>query len=318
MAFVVPNISESIKYVVFWFAMIIPVAILAWVYTVVSSFQATLQEAQRKQRICGTNVFERETVRHVAYKLANQEKDAFGLALLIIGLIAICACAGSGMYFVFAGLSPLNLQFALVGIAFFVMIGMAMMLIFDISFIVNAKKDNKPPIIQEYSDALNAIKRMFKDLNAYLATNKNSTWETYRLVLAKRVARENNLPSIEEAEGKVLSMLTSDRDELLGYVEFDLERDYNTLKQFANTYIMNHNSMIKAQSALEKLASPTTFDPLPAYQSQFDRMYLNLGVLMTAVSLIWLIIIRNRAGLVGVSAAFFFVVIVFLVYSKIA
>ncbi len=315
MAFVVPNISESIKRLLFLLAIIVPVIVLAWVYNTVSKFQATLQETQRKQRICGVHALERETTRYVAYKLAEEEKDNFGLAFTIIGLIATGVCEAVGVYLLAIGMSTLNLQFALVGVAFLVTLAMTLLLVFNVSEFLQAKKEKKPRVLQEYGEALDAVKNMFGHLNTYLATNKNSTWENYRLVLAKRVARVNNLPSIEEAEQKVVSMLASDRDELIGYIEFDHERDYDIITRLAKPYIIPYTPLQKASSALEKLASPNTFDPLPAYQPRFDRMYIILSVSMTSVSLIWLILIRNRAGIEGIAIAFFLVVIMILVYS---
>lgn len=295
--------------------LVLPIIILAWIYQMTRSFQATLQAAERNQRICGSNVFERETLRHIAMKAADVDNGTFGISLMVFAIVTASICLYAGEFlilFVILGAKMERTPLIVFGVAALVFGGLCYLLAYDMHLNFGAKANRNLPELDAYREALKAVTDILEGVRKL--NQKNGTWETYRMILAKRIARENNLPSIEEAVTKVDTMLRDDRDALIEYMEFDLERDYQTLKSLVP--LAKSALRDPAYQALDKLASIASFDPMPTYQSRFDRIYLVLGTLMVAITFMGITFLRyyTSVGVIGVT--FFVVVMGFLIYVK--
>lgn len=295
--------------------LILPIVLLAWIYQTTRSFQATLQTAERNQRICGTHVFERETLRYIAMKAADVDNGTFGVGLMIFAIVTASICLFAGQFLIFFVIFEAKYErvpLIIFGVAALVLTSLCYLLAYDMHLNFGDKSNRNLPELDAYRDALTAVKAILEGVRDL--GQKNGTWEAYRLTLAKRVARENDLPSIEEAATRVDRWLQSDRDALIEYMEFDLERDYQTLKSLVP--LAKWASRDPAYQALDKLASIGAFDPMPTYQTRLDRIYLILGTLMIAITFMGITFMRYYTSVGVIGVAFFVVVAAFLIYVK--
>lgn len=342
-----------------------PAFLTGWVYKHTSSIQSRLEVAQRNQRICGSHVLEKETVRSTAHMIASEDPILFVVVLIAGSLITICACIfwvflriGGGLAAVLYAIiksillisrmstTLLTLQKGSAeytsklmeiekiygslqehvkqakkggfGVTFYAVIIAVLLVVCMMIALPTLRKVKFGIPNEEYTTALTQIEGMFAAVFAQVEAAKEKgqvvgAWERYKQVLAKRVARERQLPTIEEAENQVDEMLASQRYELIGYIEFDLERDYSTLMEFLPII---HNTEI--QVTLEKLAASDGLNPMDAYQQRFRNIYVVLACMSTVIGLMWIYKIRENVSLSMFTMVFFAMITIVVMYTMVA
>lgn len=325
---------KSIAYVTTW---VLPVIVVAYSYKSTSDFQAQLQEAERKQRICGSKAFEKETVRYIAYQRAHAKANKLALTILVLGIIAAIFCL---VYMViditsfktswkeFSALVKNEwIAFTLALVASLRFVGMTISLAYYVSLNYSERHNKNIPAVKYYGQAIQSIRNLLTAIHNNIQTgiaenpNKNKNyklgeWERYKLILAKRVALDQNLTSMEEAQDKVDKMLYMDQMGLIGYIEFNLERDYPILKTLITVVLEDAKQAEATTFALDKLASPISFDPLPAFQKRFRSIYTILLMIFVTVALMFFIKMRPFTTMPLITVSLFSVLIFMLVFVK--
>lgn len=223
------------------------------VYIHTSSFQGRLEKANRDVRLCGSNAFERETVRFVALSSVSTNRQlyhgvlmTFGVITLAIVLVDMMVQKNTGIPVVIA---CITIPLVITGYNAF------------------TKKALLVSEVKQYRSALETAEKIFAH------TGKTAAWERYRAVLVKRVSRDHNFSSVKDAEDYIANLINNvNYRELVGYVEFEVDRDHGMLKDLAGT-IGTPSTRTAIEKAVDKLSLPSTFNPIPAYHQHFRAVY---------------------------------------------
>lgn len=301
--------------------------IILWVYVHISKVQGILDQAIRNQRICGNQAFESETVRYAAWNASQHRYNTFKIVLLVIGIISMVVYVAT-IFITLLEKTPDSSTFDIV-----TQIGvMLAMLSITIAILAIVYKifgwKRRAFMINDVDDYRKDIKHIIDvlaDIPTATETGDRGTWLRYREILARRIAKRDNMSSPLEAEDMLEDLLVkTDKQaalsalgsppEIINMMEFDRQRDYTVLLALIN----KHSATDKVKeriSALNRLSNIDKHNPMIKYAKRFKRIHSVLIVATFLAAYAWLRTVMSHK-VSGIAIGVFVVVFVTAVYMS--
>lgn len=311
-------------------------AMLLFVYISMSKTQSVLQQADRDQRICGTNVMEQETIRYIALQATQKSPVNFKWVLLslVIASGALGALITIGAWLL-PGLTTNTITQHILGITLVSVAATIIMVVYQINGWGNRTISITKELLQYKNDLKDACKvfQRASALSIFMAGDTYAPWVQYRNTIVKRIAQVNNLSDTKEAgdmfDAYIADLATLDQQgklhesPILRYVEFHTQRDYPILRELASKQRSSTEPVVVQyiesdfiHEALDKLQHLTTYDPLAIYNARFSKVYRTLFAAMFVVVFAWLRIF-SWLGTPAIIAAFVLVSVLLTIYSQV-